>query len=126
MPTAKPGHRKYTGPWTLTIASYFILPGAFFVFLGLGLLVSIMTAGNKPVATGVVTGSIAWEGFIIGGALLTLVGFGLIPTPFVGTQRRRLNSSCRSREPLPNNHTSRHIQGLSQFATPANGHFINY
>jgi hypothetical protein len=78
MPTAKPGHRKYTGPWTLTIASYFILPGALFVFLGLGLLVSIITAGNKPVATGVVTGNIAWEGFIIGGALLTLVGFGLI------------------------------------------------
>ena len=78
MPTAKPGHRKYTGPWTLTVASYFILPGAFFVFLGLGLLVSIMTAGSKPVATGVVTGSIAWEGLIIGGALLTLVGFGLI------------------------------------------------
>jgi len=37
-----------------------------------------MTAGSKPVATGVVTGSIAWEGLIIGGALLTLVGFGLI------------------------------------------------
>ena len=78
MPTAKPGHRKYTGPWTLTIASYFILPGAFFVFLGLGLLVSVMTAGNKPIATGVVTGSVQWDGIIIGSALVALAGFGLI------------------------------------------------
>src|SRR5207245_11550026 len=76
MPTAKPGHRKYTGPWTLTIASYFILPGAFFVFLGLGLLVSIMTAANKPVGTGVATGCIAWEALLIGAAFLAVPGFG--------------------------------------------------
>src|SRR5712692_2409489 len=78
MPTAKPGHRKYTGPWTLATASYFIIPGAFFVFIGLGAFVSVLTQGSKPVWSGVVTGSTGWVGLLIGSFLVALAGLGLI------------------------------------------------